>query len=245
MVEMWCEKNELKVDKMAEGAGLAAVKLGIDRFAIVLDEIEPALVGETAHHVERRRIAEDADADDRARARPHGRLELAGVHVEGIELDIDDLELEPVLLQRMISGGPRDGRHDHLVAALQRPVLLVEQRGDGEQVGGGAGVHHHRIFASVIGGERRLERGDVWAHGEPARSDDALDRFDLLGAPGADGKLVKHIGVRLRTVSARLRRSAEFRLIGKLGVSGIGLPGRRAGLDHGVKAACAILAGSG
>ena len=168
MVEMWCEKNELKVDKMTEGAGLAAAKLGIERLAVVLDEIEPALVGETAHDVERRRIAEDADADDRARTRPHGRLELAGVHVDGIERDVDDLELEPVLLQRMIGGGPRDRRHDHLVAALQRPLFLVEQRRDGEQIGGGTGVRHHRIFAAVIGGERGLESGDVWADRELA-----------------------------------------------------------------------------
>ena len=78
---------------MAERTGLAVAELGIHRFAIVLDEIHAALVGKAPHHIERCRVAEDADAYDRSGARPHGGFELAHIHVDGIELDVDDFQL--------------------------------------------------------------------------------------------------------------------------------------------------------
>ena len=69
-----------------------------------------------------RRVAEDADGHDHPRARRQRRLELRDVHVERVELDVDEPQLQAVLLQRMEGRRPRDRGHDDFVAALQRTL---------------------------------------------------------------------------------------------------------------------------
>ena len=178
--------------KMAERPGFLAAELGVHGFAVVFDEIQAALVGEPPHDIQSRRIAENADAQDGAGPRSDGRFELAAIHIDGLKLDIHDLELETVLLQRMVGGGPGNCRHDHLIAALQRAIFLIEERGHGEQVGGRSGIHHHRVLALVIGGKSFLESRYICADGEAARGDDALDRVNFFRAPGTRCQLVKH-----------------------------------------------------
>ena len=177
---------------VAEGPGLPAGELGVHRFAIVLDEVEAVAVGRGAHDVEGRRVAEDADADDRARALPDRALEHRHIHVERLELDVEDLELQSVLLQRVIGRGPGDRRHDHLVAARERALLLVAERRDRDEVGGRAGIDHDAVLAPMIGGEGLFEARHLRPHGEAVGRDHALDRRDLLRSPGAGRQIVEH-----------------------------------------------------
>ena len=198
-------RRDVMREEKAEGVeaterpGLPATELGIHRFAIVLDEVEAMTVGEIPDHVQRARIAEDADPDDQARARRQRLGQLRDVHVERLQFDIDEAQLQPVLLQRVIGGAPGNGRDDHLVAALQRPVLLEEQRGHGNQVCRGARVGHHRVLAAEIAGELVLESLYLLAHGQAARGEHAMNRLDLLIVPGGSGKRIEHRRLFVRT----------------------------------------------
>ena len=91
---------------VAEGTGFFAAQFGVERLAIVFEEIQAVVVGEGADDVQRRRIAEDGNGDDGLGFRAQCRLQLGGVDVERVQLYIDEAEPEAVLLQRMKGGGP-------------------------------------------------------------------------------------------------------------------------------------------
>ncbi len=91
---------------VAEGAGFFAAQFGVERLAIVFEEIQAVVVGEGAYDVQRRRITEDGNGDDGLGFRAQRRLQLGGVDVERVQFYIDEAEFQPVLLQRVIGGGP-------------------------------------------------------------------------------------------------------------------------------------------
>ena len=88
------EERAERVD-VAERAARPAVQAGAHRLAVVFEEVEAVRVAERAHHVERRRIAEDADRDDHPRARRQRRLELRHVHVERLQSTSTNRSLSP------------------------------------------------------------------------------------------------------------------------------------------------------
>ena len=112
-----------------------AVEFGIQRFAVVFQKIQAVFVGERPDGGQVGRVAENGNGDDGPGLGRQGVLQGAGVDVEGLKLYINEAELEPVLLQRVVGSGPGNRRHDDLVTALQRLLFLMEQGGDGDQVG--------------------------------------------------------------------------------------------------------------
>ena len=170
-------------------------------------KIEAVRVAERAHDVERRRVAEDADGHHHPRPRRQRRFELRHVHVQRVELDVDEPQLQPVLLQRMEGRRPRDGRHDDFVAALQRPVA---RRGTAPRRRPGSPTSPSspspRASTPNLRGERLLEAADVLAHREPAaRAATRAIASSSSWSPGRAGQVVEHVSG--RPARARRRRS--------------------------------------
>ena len=186
-------EEEAEGAHMAEGAGLLAAQFGVEGLAIVLHEPKAVFVREGAYHVQRRRVAEDGNADDGPGLRRQGFLERPGVHIHGIQFDVHEPEPEPVLVQRMIGGGPGNRRHDDLVASLERPLLDVEQAGHGHQVGRRAGIDHHRVTPPVVIGESALEGRHLRAHGIAAAIHHPGDGGAFFVPPGIGRQIPKHL----------------------------------------------------
>ena len=108
-----------------------------ERLTIVLDKIKKPFVGKASDHIERRRIAENAHADDCAGPRSDRRRKLRCVEVNGFEFNIDDLQPQSILLQRMVGRRPGDCWDYDFIATQKRALFLVEQRGDGKKICGG------------------------------------------------------------------------------------------------------------
>ena len=92
----------------------------------------------------------------------------------------------------MIGSTPRDRGNDNLVAALERLVFFVEQRRNGDEIGGGAGIDHHPVAHSEVPGEFLLEGRDFFAHREASALNSPANGFDFFCAPRRGGKVIKH-----------------------------------------------------
>ncbi len=177
---------------VAERAAEPAVEAGAHRLAVVLEHDEVVRVAERPYAIERRGIAENADGDDHARVRRQRGLELRRIHVERVELDVDEPQLQPILLQRMECRGPRNGGHDDFVSPLQWPIRSVKQRRDADEISGRSRVDHHRVLHAEARCERVLEEAHLLAHREAAAAQHALHRVELFLAPACARKLVSH-----------------------------------------------------
>ena len=177
---------------VAERAAQAAVQAGAQRLAVVLEHDEVVCVAERPDSIQRSRVAENAHRDDHPRARREGGFEIRHVHVERVQLDVDEPQLQAVLLKRVKRRGPRDGRHDDFVAALQRSRRPVEQRRHADEVRGRSRVDHHRVLHAEARRKRVLEQPNLLAHGEAAAAQHALHRVELFLSPACARKLVGH-----------------------------------------------------
>ena len=103
------EEGAERVDVTERAARLAAQR-GSHRLAVVLQQVEAVAIAECSQHVEGARIAEDADGNDHARARGQRSRKLRHVDVQRVQIDVDEAEPQPVLLQRMNMWSPTKSR---------------------------------------------------------------------------------------------------------------------------------------
>ena len=90
-------------------------------------------------------VAEQVDGEDGLRARPDRGVGEVEVHVEGVDVDVDETQLEAVLLKRVVGGRPGDRGHENLVARVQID-LGVEHRGrDRDEIRAATRVHHDGV----------------------------------------------------------------------------------------------------
>ena len=178
--------------QVAERPAPLAIQCCAQRLAVVLEQNQIVRVAKRANLVERGRVAQDAHRHDHARARRERCLELRRIHIERVELDIDEPKLQSVLLQRMKRRRPRDGGNDDLVAALKRALRSITECGNTDQVGRRAGIHHHRVLHAERLGERLFEAAHLLAHRKASAGDDAIDGVKLLRSPARARELVGH-----------------------------------------------------
>src|SRR5437016_350844 len=119
-------KKEAKGIHGSERAGLAASNLGVHRFTIVFEQVKAVLPSEFLDDVQRGRVAQDTHGDDHTSLWSQSTLQLPHVHIQSLQLDVDESQLESVLLERMKRGTPRDRGNNHLICALQRPVFFIK-----------------------------------------------------------------------------------------------------------------------
>ena len=60
------------------------------------------------------------------------QFQLIEIVIQGIQINVHKLDLQAILIQRIVSGTPRYGWHDNFIATLQfqRRILGVKQRRD-------------------------------------------------------------------------------------------------------------------
>ena len=143
------EEGTERVDVTERAARLPAER-GSHRLAVVLQQVEAVAIAECSQHVEGARIAEDADGNDHARARGQRSRKLRHVDVQRVQIDVNEAEPQPVLLQRIVRGRPRNRGDDDLITSLQGSLLLVEECGDSHQVGRRSRADHQRVLDAEL-----------------------------------------------------------------------------------------------
>ncbi len=118
----------------------AALVLGAERLARVLDQDEAVLLGERAERVELARVAEDVDGDDPLRPRRDRRLDRGRIEVHRPLVDVGEHRRRTLVDEAVGRGDERVRRRDHLVALAQatdrgEQVQPARARRDGGRVG--------------------------------------------------------------------------------------------------------------
>src|SRR5215217_8744818 len=91
---------------VTKGAARFPVQVGPERLAVVFEQDQIVRVAKRANLIECRWIPENAYGDDHSCARRERRVESRDIHVERVELDVNEPKLQPILLQRMKRRGP-------------------------------------------------------------------------------------------------------------------------------------------
>jgi hypothetical protein len=177
---------------VAEGSAEPPVQARAHGLAVVLEQDQVVRVAKRPNAIERGRVAQNADRDDHPGTRSERGFQPGDIHVQRLELDINESQLQPVLLQRVERGRPRDRGDDHFITPLQRPGRAVEQRRNADEIRRRSRVDHDRVFHAESGGEGVLERADTIAHREAAASHHVLHRVELFVPPARTGQLVCH-----------------------------------------------------
>ena len=142
--------------RIAHGAGLVhrAVgegDLGAEGLAGVLDHIEVVLAcdGQDAFHVGA--LAEQVHGQDGAGAGGDGRLDLGGIHAEGVGADIHEHGAEAEQGYNLSRGHECEGYGEHLIAGLQA------EGHEGKLEGVGAAGAGERVRRARVCGQLQLE----------------------------------------------------------------------------------------
>ena len=142
--------------RIAHGAGLVhgAVgegNLGAEGLAGVLDHVEVVLAcdGQDAFHVGA--LAEQVHGQDGAGAGGDGRLDLGGIHAEGVGADIHEHGAEAEQGYNLSRGHEGEGHGEHLIAGLQT------EGHEGKLEGVGAAGAGERVRRARVCGQFLLE----------------------------------------------------------------------------------------
>ena len=120
----------------AKGTSLFAAERRAHGFAVVLDQDDVTTVDYLRDGVEIIGISEQVHDHHGSCLVGHRVFERGEVVVQRFEVDIDVLEVQPVLVERLVCRRPTYGRDYDLVAGreLERGVLGVGQRCGHQQV---------------------------------------------------------------------------------------------------------------
>lgn len=155
-----------------EGAALPPGERSSHGFAVVFEQIKAVFIAKRAHLIERGRISQNADRHYHAGFGCQCAFELADVHIERLQVDVHKSKFQPVLLERMKSGCPRNRRNDNLISAFQRGFVFVEQGRNADEIGRRSRIDHYGMTATELSLELFLETPDVLSHGEHSAADD-------------------------------------------------------------------------
>ena len=150
------------------------------------------LPSEFLDDVQRGRVAQDTHGDDHTSLGSQSTLQLPHVHIQSLQLDVDESQLESVLLERMKRGTPRDRGNNHLICAFERPVFFIKQRREGDEIGGRSGIRHHSVTHSEISRELLLKGSYLFAHGQTSAVHRPANGFDLFWPPRRGCKFIEH-----------------------------------------------------
>ncbi len=173
------------------GAGDGHRVSAAEGVAVVLDQPEVVLAAKFEDGADVEGIAQGVgDHDGLGLAGDKGGLELLGADVARngvvIEEDGDGAELD----DGRDGGGETGGDGDDLIAgqdAFVRGELVRGERGEGDEVGRGAGVDEEAVFHAKEGGELLLEGFALGAEGEPEVEGGAHGGLDLVFVEHATG----------------------------------------------------------
>jgi len=160
---------EAEAARDAHGACLPPLVEGPVGLAGILDDAQVVLPGDLQDGVHVGGLPEEVHGDDGLRPGRDGALELSGVHVAGVGLDVHENRLGPGKADGLGRGHERAGRGDHLVA------LTDAQGQKGKPEGVGAVADGHAMLRPAVGGELPLEFLDEGAAGEGRGIEDGVD----------------------------------------------------------------------
>ncbi len=202
----------------AEGAGAPAMARRADRLGGVLDQRQPAAVGDRLKALPLAGRTVEIDAEDRLGLRPDRRLDRVGIEAPGVGQDVDQHRLGADIDDRRDRGDPGDVRRDDFVAGAdpQRGEREMQRRGrmrHGHRMSDADIVGEHALEARVIGvvilapgGARRLGGELGLALGDRRRGDgNAFGSDDHARAPQQAGVGFAGITIIQRSRSARRR----------------------------------------
>ena len=127
------------------GSGARAAKRRTERVGGILDDQQIVRGGDFREAVPVGQIADQRRHHHRLGVGPDHRLDLPGIDVECVRLDVDERRHQPVLDQRRNGGGEGQRRRDDL-GSMRQPEQL-----DGEIIGARARVDHDSVTFWRIG----------------------------------------------------------------------------------------------
>ena len=95
-----------------------------------------------------------------------------------------------------------------IAAALERPVPDIGERGNADEIGGGARADHQGVLHAELRAKRLLKARNVLAHGKAAGFDHPSHRGELLGAPRAAREVVEHYLPHISRITPEMRSAS-------------------------------------
>ena len=168
---------------VAEGADVLALPGGAERVAAVFDQPQVVLLAESRDRVEIEDVAEGVGDHDGLDPGTVGLLKERGVDLEAGDSDVEEDGHEAVLEDRVDRSREARGDGDDLIAGLELAVAKLgrAQRGERDQVRGGAGVDQRGRPDADKAGKFALKLLRPAAGGEPGVEARLDDRADIFG----------------------------------------------------------------